>query len=190
MEKPAAQRSKLISLSLSGLAMNNYNPISLRSRGTRPEHSRRNCILNNSWAGLNRRASTNVSPFCCRNWRSSCSAWRRATRRWVTPSAIAAIKVSVTSTGGLTGTQTDQLDDLNLNMTSAALPAAWSILICMRSHGGRPPALWSHTAFCWASVLHSHPPSCCRLYKHLQYGYTHMVIEQGMHLKIFFLQAK
>lgn len=42
----------------------------------------------------------------------------------MTPSAIAAIKVSVTSTGGLTGTQTDQLDDLNLNMTSAALPAA------------------------------------------------------------------
>lgn len=150
MEKPAAQRSKLISLSLSGLAMNNYKPISLRSRGTRPEHSRRNCIFNNSWAGLNRRASTNVSPFCCRNWRSSCSAWRRATRRWVTPSAIGAIKVSVTSTGGLTGTQTDQLDDLNLNMTSAALPAAWSILICMRSHGGRLPG---HSA--WPLVTHS-----------------------------------
>lgn len=56
---------------------------------------------------------------------------------WWRPNAIGAIKVSVTSMGGLAGTQTDQLDDLNLNMTSAALPAAWSILINMRDHGGR-----------------------------------------------------
>lgn len=133
MEEPAAQRGKLISLSPSGLAMNNYNPISLRSRGTRTKHSRHNCIFNNSWAGLSRRVSNNVSPVCCRNWRSSCSPWRRATLRLVMPqNATRAIKVSVTSTGGLTATQTDQLDDLNLNMTSVALPAAWSILIYMR----------------------------------------------------------
>lgn len=53
------------------------------------------------------------------------------------PNAIRAIKVSVTLTGSLAGTQTDQLDDLNLNMTSVALPAAWSILIYMRDSGGR-----------------------------------------------------
>lgn len=161
--------------------MNNYNPLSLWSRSTRSVHSRHNCIFNNSWAGfVSRRVSTNVFPpfFVFQKLEEFLFGMEENHAEVGT-----ARMLSVWLKCRFTGMQTDQLDDLNLNMTPVALPTVWSILIYMRSRAGR---LTGHFELTFSYTQHFAEQVfsiqilllCSREYECLQYVSLHLVAEQ------------
>lgn len=164
--------------------MNNYyDLLSLWSRGTRSVHSRHNCIFNNSWAGFCKSARLNKRfPsffFFVLQKLEEFLFGTEENHAEVGTSRMLAVRLKCR----FTGTQTDQLDDLDLNMTPVALPTVWSILIYMWSRAGR---LTGHFVLTFSYTQHfaEHVLSiqilllCSREYECLQRVSLHLVAEQ------------
>jgi len=106
---------------------------------THTVHSQHNCIFNNSWAGLFMTVwPQQIFPFCCRNWRSFCSAWRIIPQRLVilTMSLYCGMfPVELKCQLHWHWAYWDAEEDHNLSVTFAAFLTDRSILIYMRSFG-------------------------------------------------------